>query len=127
MNTGPRTSFTFLRKPDGIIFGSQNLKNQLEQFKANLTGYYHRTIGATVGYFGIGGTADNVLYGSNYTNNIPDTQGLVYEINYLPWLNSKFTLQYTQYLKYNGATNLYDGTNNASDNNTLMAMAWFAY
>jgi hypothetical protein len=113
---------------DGINSGSQNLKDQLEQLKVNLTYYYQRKIGATVGYFGLGGTYDSSLYGTA-TNGNPETQGMVYELNYLPWLNTKFTLQYTQYFKYNGgATDPYDGgTRMASDNNTVMAMAWFAY
>jgi len=109
--------------------GMINLKNQLEQLKVNLTYYYQRKIGATIGYFGLGGTYDTGLYGAGFANGNPETQGMVYELNYLPWLNTKLTLQYTQYFKYNGgATDPYDGgTRMASDNNTVMAMAWFAY
>jgi len=108
---------------------SANLNDQLEQLKVNLTYYYQRKIGATIGYFGLGGTYDTGLYGAGFANGNPETQGMVYELNYLPWLNTKFTLQYTQYFKYNGgATDPYDGgTRMAGDNNTVMAMAWFAY
>lgn len=113
--------------PDGVDFGTQNLNDQLELFKANLTYYYERKIGFTLGYFGLGGTTDNLLYASNATFN-PNSQGMVYELNFVPWLNSKFTLQYTQYFFFNGGgTDTYDGTNLAKDNDTLMAMAWFAY
>jgi hypothetical protein len=125
---------------DGTNSGSQNLKDQLESFKANLTYYYQRSIGFTVGYFGLGGTQDANLYniGNNAGNGVgdPTTNGMVYEVNFVPWLNTKFTLQYTSYWKFNGGNNTlnasnvgYDGatTRVASDNNTVMAMAWFAY
>jgi hypothetical protein len=109
---------------DGTNFGSQNLNDQLELFKANLTYYYQRQIGFTLGYFGMGGSTDYSLY----ANGNPETQGMVYEINFAPWLNTKFTLQYTQYFYFNGGgTDTYDGVNYAKDNNTAMAMAWFAY
>jgi hypothetical protein len=72
----------------------------------------------------MGGSTDYSLY----ANGNPETQGMVYEINFAPWLNTKFTLQYTQYFYFNGGgTDTYDGVNYAKDNNTAMAMAWFAY
>jgi hypothetical protein len=45
-------------------------------------------------------------------------------------MNTKFSLQYTAYTKYNGRTRdiLYDGSGrSASDNNTLYVLAWFAF
>jgi hypothetical protein len=61
-------------------------------------------------------------------NGSPDTRGWVAELNYLPWLNVKLTAQYTAYSKFNGAGTNYDGVGrNASDNNTLYLVLWFAY
>jgi hypothetical protein len=50
------------------------------------------------------------------------------ELNYLPWLNVKLSLQYTHYSKFNGGSTNYDGFGrNASDNDTLYLLLWFAY
>ncbi len=45
-------------------------------------------------------------------------------MNYVPWYNTKFSVQYTYYNKFNGDANNYDGSGrHATDNNTLMVMA----
>ena len=61
-------------------------------------------------------------------NGSPDTRGFIGEVNYLPWLNVQLSLQYTHYMKFNGGTTNYDGLGrNASDNDTLYLLLWFAY
>jgi hypothetical protein len=61
-------------------------------------------------------------------NGSPQTNGWIAELNYLPWLNVKLSAQYTLYNKFNGGSTNYDGTGrNASGNNTLYFMLWFAY
>ena len=58
----------------------------------------------------------------------PDTQGWIAEVNYMPWLNTKFSLQYTAYSRYAGSSRNYDGAGrNASDNDTLYLLAWVAF
>jgi hypothetical protein len=58
----------------------------------------------------------------------PDTRGWIAEVNYLPWLNTKLSVQYTQYSKFNGSTTNYDGVGRAaSDNSALYFLLWFAY
>jgi hypothetical protein len=43
-------------------------------------------------------------------------------------MNTRFTLQYTSYFKYNGRRAGYDGSGrDASDNNTLFLQMWFAW
>ena len=50
------------------------------------------------------------------------------EVDYLPWLNVKLGLQYTAYMKFNGATSNYDGMGrNASDNNMIYGYVWIAF
>jgi hypothetical protein len=45
-----------------------------------------------------------------------------------PNANLRLGLQYTAYSKFNGASNDYDGAGrDASDNNTLMLLAWLAF
>jgi hypothetical protein len=101
------------------------------------TYYFRRRVGATVQYFSTTGSTDNLLYPPTApktpgvitsANGSPDTRGWVGELNYLPWLNVKLSAQYTWYSKFNGAATNYDGVGrNASDNNTLYLLLWFAY
>ncbi len=107
--------------------GTTNATDTFRSVKGDLTYYYQGKIGATVGYFTTTGTFDPLLYASN-TAAVPDSEGWVFELNYLPWDNTKFSLQYTTYSKFDGSTSDYDGSGrNPSDNNTLMAMAWLMY
>ena len=107
--------------------GSANASNDLTTTRAFATYYYKRKIGATLGYFQTTGSSDAVLYAAN-TNTAPDTNGWIAEVNYVPWLNTKFSIQYTAYNKYNGSSDNYDGTGRkASDNNTLYILAWLSY
>jgi hypothetical protein len=101
------------------------------------TYYYRRRIGGTLGWFSTTGSTDSGLYPApvpggpgvvTSANGSPDTRGLIGEVNYLPWLNAKLSLQYTHYRKFNGAGTNYDGRGrNASDNDTLYFLLWFAY
>ena len=95
---------------------------------ANIVGsyYWRRKYGATLGFFNLSGSEDSVYYG-NFKGNSNSSWGLI-EADYVPWLNIKLGLQYTAYLKFNGATSNYDGTGrSASDNNLLYLYLWFAY
>ena len=117
--------------------GSANPSNTLSTTELQATYYYRRKIGATVQYFSTTGSADNVLYPATAAgepgvitsaNGSPDTRGWIAEVNYLPWLNVKLSLQYTWYSKFNGADKNYDGVGrNASDNDTLYLLLWLAY
>jgi hypothetical protein len=104
-----------------------NPSDTLAALKVDLTYYYDNKIGATIGYFNTNGSRDVAVYASN-ADNVPDSNGMVFEANYLPWDNTKFSLQYTYYNKFNGAVDNYDGAGrHATDNDTLMAMAWLMY
>ncbi|MBS0578207.1 MAG: cytochrome C [Proteobacteria bacterium] len=123
-----------------------NPSDTLNTSRAWVTYYYRRHIGGTVGYFSTSGSADPGLYpaepppsdsgvafSSNpgvvtSANGSPDTRGWIAEVNYVPWLNVKISAQYTMYNQFNGASKNYDGVGrNASDNNTLYLLLWFAY
>ncbi len=101
------------------------------------TYYYRRWIGATLGYFSTTGSADAGLYPApapgaagviTSANGLPNTRGWMAEADYLPWLNTKLSLQYTAYSKFNGGSANYDGVGRAaSSNNTLYVLLWFAY
>jgi hypothetical protein len=64
---------------------------------------------------------------TNSANSNPTTNAWITELNYQAWLNVRFTLQYTHYTKFNGASTNYDGMGrNASDNDTTYLLLWFA-
>ncbi|MCX7057814.1 MAG: cytochrome C [Proteobacteria bacterium] len=105
--------------------GSDNLSNDLTTTRAFATYYWKRRLGGTVGFFATTGTSDMTYLGGATA---PDTKGWTAELNYVPWLNTKFSVQYTGYSKYSGLSNNYDGTGrNASDNNTLYILGWLSY
>lgn len=101
------------------------------------TYYYQRKYGGTLGWFSTSGSTDPGLYPApvpgglgvvTSANGSPDTQGVIGEVNYLPWLNVKLSVQYTHFTKFNGGGADYDGLGrNASDNDTLYLLLWFAY
>ena len=49
------------------------------------------------------------------------------EAYWMPMQYMRFGAQYTRYSAFGGASNLYDGFRNASDNNSLYLYTWFAY
>lgn len=116
---------------------SSNPTDDLTTARVWGTYYYQRRIGGTLGWFSTTGSTDPGLYppptpGSagviTSANGSPATDGVVGEVNYLPWLNVKLSVQYTHYVKFNGAGTDYDGLGrNASDNDTLYLLLWFAY
>ncbi|MFZ0692970.1 MAG: hypothetical protein WAN51_02270 [Alphaproteobacteria bacterium] len=116
-----------------VAFGSASrLNSVLQTARLSAEYFYERTYGASIQYFTTWGDADPVLYapasvtGSN--NGKPNSNGEVFELNYVPWLNTKLSLQYVAYNEFNGASSNYDGFNrNASDNNTLLLNFWFAF
>jgi hypothetical protein len=112
--------------------GSQNKNNSLNSLKVAAELYSNRGFGATLGYFSIRGSSDTGLYpptaisGSRIGK--PNSDGLIGEVSYLPWYNTKFSLQYTLYNKFNGTGNNYDGFGrSASDNNTLYLLVWLCF
>jgi hypothetical protein len=58
----------------------------------------------------------------------PNSSGLIAEVQYMPWINTRFSLQYVAYQKFNGGTSNYDGSGrSASDNNTVYLLAWLMF
>ena len=115
----------------------ENTSNDLTTIRATGSYYYRRMIGGSLGYFSTTGSTDAGLYPGTApgdpgvitsASNSPDTKGWIAEAIYVPWLNTKLSLQYTAYSKFNGGGTNYDGVGrNASGNNTWYALIWFAY
>lgn len=114
-----------------------NASDDLTTTRFAATYYHRRRLGGTLGYFSTTGSTDGGLYPAaapgdpgvvTSANGSPDTRGWVAEFNYLPWLNTKLTAQYTKYSKFNGGSTNYDGAGrNAGANDTWYLLLWFAY
>ncbi len=103
-----------------------NAANTLNAFKIDGSYYTPGRVGLTVSYFATSGDADALRYPGS-ANGKPNSSGVIGELDFLPWLNTRFALQYIAYDKFDGARNLYDGARNASDNNTLFLLAWLIF
>jgi len=109
-----------------------NPSDHLTTFKAKASYMYERKYGATVAYFSTTGNADAGLYApapvTGSANGYPDSRGMIFELDYLPHPQVKLALQYTWFMKFNGAHTNYDGNGrNAMDNNTVYLLAWLAF
>lgn len=129
------TSFVLEKRNLDATFNSNGSLSQslnLNLFKIVGSYYLQQQFGFSLGYFSITGDGDAVLYApaefSGSSTGSPDSGGFIAEFNYLPWMNTKFSVQYVAYNKFNGSTDNYDGAGrNASDNNSLYALAWIAF
>ena len=117
--------------------GASNASNTLYDARVNASYYWQNKLGGTIGAFRTSGSSDALLYAANSTNK-PDSSGFVFQIDgtpfgggdgpLAPYLNLRLGLQYTAYMKFDGASKNYDNSGrNASDNNTIRAFAWFAF
>ncbi len=111
---------------------SQNKLNTLNSFKISGELYFSKGFGATLGYFYLNGSKDLGLYEKSPVNGSvigkPDSDGLIAEVDYLPWYNIRLSLQYIWYHRFNGLVSNYDGSGRkAADNNTLYLLLWFNF
>ncbi len=137
--------------------GAANNSDWLSYATVDLTYWWKRRLGFDLGFVNIHGSTDPTLYPStptqclaesaggggqcgmapgpgtysvgvtNSANSNPTTDAAIGEISYVPWLNVKFTFQYTHYTKFNGGSTNYDGNHrNASDNDTAFFYIWYA-
>lgn len=114
---------------------SANPKNDLTTLRLTGSYYYRRKLGFALSHFATSGSVDTGLYAAGGAPGVvtsgtgsPDTSGWIAELNYLPWLNTKLSLQFTSYNKFNGASSNYDGLGrNATDNNTTYLLLWLTF
>ncbi len=110
-----------------------NGSNTLNTLRIGGSYYYQRKYGGALGYFSTTGSSDSLLYPQGTAvfgsaSGSPDSKGWIAELNYVPWQNVKFALQYTAYNRFNGGGDNYDGLGrNASDNNTIYLLGWFNF
>jgi len=99
---------------------------KFQSFKIDANGYLKNGCGATIGYFNNMGSADVVNFPN--ADNKPNSSGFIFQIEYLPWYNTKFATQYVAYQKFDGSSTNYDGMGrNARNNNTIYLLAWLCF
>ena len=114
---------------------TSNPSDTLNTFKANANYYYrshYGTLGGTLAYFSTTGGSDQMIYAPDPVDGSrtgsPDSNGFIFEADYVLKEKYRFSLQYTAYTKFNGASSNYDGFGrDASDNNTFYAVAWLMF
>lgn len=113
--------------------GADNIDNTLSTARASVAYLPNLRYSLTLGYFQTNGSSDATLYAEDPVfgsrTGSPNSSGLIGELDYNAWQNSRIGLQYTAYNKFNGASSAYDvlGGRNASSNNTLYLYMWFAF
>ena len=121
--------------------GSANPSNVLNTFRVEGSLAYgnDNRVVFTTQYFNTKGSMDAIAYQltsqfdtspTPAVQNNPDSNGMVFELTYIPfvsstaplwpWANARIGLQYTYYNKFDGDTTF------AHNNNTLFAYLWFA-
>jgi hypothetical protein len=119
-----------------LLGGAVKPNNSLDDFRIDASYYWHNLLGGSVQFFNTEGSSDILLYPDNRTNS-PRSTGFTFQIDATPWgqgdaplggrLSLRVGLQYTAYMRFDGANSNYDGMGrNASDNNTLRIFTWLA-
>jgi hypothetical protein len=113
-----------------------NAEDTLETVRVNGQYLLNHRYGAGLGYFWVWGNPDLALYGPptgnpadlvSATGN-PDSNGLILELDYLDAQNVEFSMQYTAFNRYLGASSNYNGQGrNASSNNFLSFLMWLTF
>ena len=108
------------------------LKGNLQSLRASASYLPSLRYSVSAAYFLTSGNTDQVLYapasvvGSRIGS--PNTSGILGELAYNPWQNTRLAAQYVLYQKFNGASTNYDGSGrNATGNNTLYLYLWLAF
>ncbi len=117
--------------PGAVSSTVSNASDTLNTRRIKAGYYYNNKIGGSAAYFATTGSNDALLYADN-TSAAPDTSGYIFELSYLPIEKLRFALQYTHYMKFDGASSDYDqsGTfagRDAKDNDTLFLSAWVLF
>jgi hypothetical protein len=112
--------------------GAAQTAHHLNTAQANVEYHFGTKFSSTAGFFDVTGTADPLLFAqapvSGSFNGSPQSSGYVLNASWWPAQNLDLAMQYTGYLRFNGAQMNYDGVGrNASSNNTVYLLARFVF
>ena len=106
----------------GLLYGGPATMNS---FKMKGSYVYREKYGGGLAYTSVTGSKDATAYGGNF--NLPDTEMWTPELFWTPIPNLRVGLQYNYFTRYLGSSTKYDGTRNASDNNTTYLYLWTSF
>lgn len=113
--------------------GADLSRHHLNTTQANVEFHHGNRYSGAVGWFNTTGTLDATLFGSGTAitgsaSGSPNSDGYILNLSWWPAQNIDLAVQYTGYLKFDGAKTNYDGQGrNASDNNTTYILARFVF
>jgi len=112
--------------------GATLVGHHLNTVQANAEYHFGDRYSGTFGWFNITGTPDPLLYApspvTGSANGDPRSSGYITNVSWWPAQNFDLALQYTGYLRFNGAATNYDGAGRtASGNNSIYLLARFVF
>jgi len=128
---------TYIREnsslPATVLAGGAALsRHHLNTAQANVEYHFGTRLSGTAGLFDITGTRDPLLFAqaavSGSANGSPQSNGYTLNVSWWPEQNVDLAVQYTGYLRFNGARVNYDGAGrDAAANNTVYVLARFVF
>ncbi len=128
---------TYIRENSSLAatfgaLGASQPHHHLDTVQANAEYHFGTRISGTAGFFNVSGTTDQTLFAqapiSGSLNGSPHSNGYILNASWWAQQNVNFTVQYTGYLRFNGAQNNYDGAGRAATgNNTVFVLARFVF
>jgi hypothetical protein len=106
--------------------------HHLNTLQGNVEYHFGARFSGTVGYFDVTGTADPLLFAaapvSGSANGSPQSSGYLLNFSWWPEQNIDLAVQYTGYVRFNGAATNYDGDGrNAGANSSTYLLARFVF
>lgn len=112
--------------------GASLRHHHLDTLQANAEYHFGTKLSGTAGFFNVSGTTDPLLFSqapiTGSLNGSPHSNGYILNLSWWAQQNINFTVQYTGYMRFNGAQNNYDGAGRlASGNNTVYLLGRFVF
>jgi hypothetical protein len=128
---------TYIRENSSLVasfvgMGAGVVGHHLNTVQGNVEYHFGTRFSGTAGYFDVTGTADPLLFPqapvSGSANGSPASNGFLLNASWWPQQNIGLTLQYTDYLRFNGGSTNYDGANrNAGANSSTYLLVRFVF
>jgi hypothetical protein len=128
---------TYIRENSSLLatfaaIGAAQVGHHLNTAQVNAEYHFGTKVSGTAGLFHVTGTRDPLLFPqaavSGSGNGSPQSSGYTLNLSWWPAQNVDLALQYTGYLRFNGAQANYDGAGrSASGNNTVYLLARFVF
>lgn len=127
-----RENSSLLATFNAVPTGASQPRHHLNTAQINAEYHFGTRFSGTGGFFNVTGTADQVLFAqapvAGSRTGSPSTTGYILNLSWWPEQNISLGVQYTGYLRFNGAASNYDGAGrNAGANNSTYLLARFVF